>query len=136
MAGIQALVNQQTGSRWGNPNPVYYKLASMQYGAGGNSACNSTGSSLDGTCAFYDVTLGDIDVNCFGLTNCFVGANPGFFGALSTSNALYQPAYLATAGWDFATGIGTVNVWNLLTNWSSAVTNTSQRFDLSAGMAR
>jgi subtilase family serine protease len=135
MAGIQALVNQETGSRWGNPNPVYYKLASMQYGASGNSACNSTGSLLDSACAFYDITLGDIDVNCFGPNNCFFGANPGFFGALSTSNVLYQPAYRATAGWDFATGIGTVNVWNLMTNWSSAVTNTSQRFDLSAGMA-
>jgi subtilase family serine protease len=125
MAGIQALVNQETGSRWGNPNPIYYKLASMQYGSSGNSACNSTGSSLGSTCTFYDVTLGDINVNCFGPNNCFFGANPGFFGVLSTSNALYEPAYRATAGWDFATGIGTVNVWNLLTNWSSAVTGTS-----------
>ena len=29
----------------------------------------------------------------------------------------FTPAYPATSGWDFATGIGTVNVYNLITNW-------------------
>jgi hypothetical protein len=42
MAGIQALVNQKTGDRQGNPNPVYYSLAAKEYGTSGNSACNST----------------------------------------------------------------------------------------------
>ena len=39
MAGIQALVNQKTSGRQGNPNPTYYKLAAGQ--AGGGAACNS-----------------------------------------------------------------------------------------------
>ena len=42
MAGVQALVNQKTGSTWGNPNPVYYQLAANEYGSSGNSSCNST----------------------------------------------------------------------------------------------
>ena len=42
MAGIQALVNQKTGDRQGNPNPVYYSLAAKEYGANGSNACNST----------------------------------------------------------------------------------------------
>ena len=39
---------------------------------------------------------------------------------LSTSNSSYAPAYGATTGWDFATGIGSVNAYNLVTNWSNA----------------
>ena len=42
MAGIQALVNQKKGVRQGNPNPVYYSLAASQYGASGDSSCNSS----------------------------------------------------------------------------------------------
>ena len=41
MAGIQALVDQATGSSQANPNPFYYFLARTEYGAGGNSSCNS-----------------------------------------------------------------------------------------------
>jgi subtilase family serine protease len=123
MAGIQALVNQKTGSRWGNPNPIYYRLASLEYGASGSTSCNSTGSSVDSGCTFYDVTLGDMDVNCRGTHNCFFGPNPGTEGVLSTSNTSYQPAFSAATGWDFATGIGSVNAWNLINNWSSGVSS-------------
>src|SRR5262249_32118222 len=65
IAGIQALVNEKNGGAQGNPNFVYYKLAANEYGASGNAACNSTlGNAAASTCVFYDVTLGDIDVNC------------------------------------------------------------------------
>ncbi len=63
MAGIQALVNQRTGSRWGNPNVNYYRLANGEFGFGGSSAasCNSnTVNKLSNACIFYDVTQGDI----------------------------------------------------------------------------
>jgi hypothetical protein len=129
MAGIQALVNQATESRWGNPNPIYYKLASMQYGSSGNSACNSSdGSSVNGACTFNDITLGDINVNCTGTNNCFFGPTPVLYGVLSTSEFFYEPAYRATIGWDFATGIGSVQAWNLLTNWSGALTGLGDGF--------
>jgi hypothetical protein len=29
------------------------------------------------------------------------------------------PAYQTATGWDFATGIGTINAYNLVTNWNS-----------------
>ena len=61
MAGIQALMNQKTGERQGNPNPTYYSLAASEYGASGDSSCNSTlGNTTASSCIFYDVTLGDI----------------------------------------------------------------------------
>ena len=46
-------------------------------------------------------------------------ARPGP-GVLSTSNSSYAPAYPATNGWDFASGLGTVNAYNLVTSWSNA----------------
>lgn len=122
MAGIQALINQRTGSRQGNPNPAYYQLAAAEYGAGGNSSCNSTeGNAISSACVFNDVTQGDMAVNCVGNFNCFLDGTSN--GVLSTDNHSYQPAYGTTAGWDFATGIGTINALNLVNNWpgSSAI---------------
>ena len=145
MAGIQALVNQRAGSRQGNPNPVYYGLATVEYGATGSSSCNSSnGRTAASSCAFYDVTQGDMDVNCAGSYNCYGPLNtdrdyqkrdpergfpplnwfmPWFMlsgsdgGVLSTSDSSYSRAYGAGPGWDFATGIGTINAYELVTQW-------------------
>jgi subtilase family serine protease len=112
-AGIQALVNQRTGERQGNPNPILYTLGNQQYGTTGSPACNSTlGNGVGSSCVFNDVTLGDMDIPCTGTVNCFLDG--GAIGVLSTSNTAYQPAYPATPGWDFATGLGTTNAANLV----------------------
>jgi subtilase family serine protease len=120
-AGIQALVNQYTGEPQGNPNPVLYSMANTEYGSTGNAGCNSTAAGGPASsCIFYDVTLGDMDVNCTGTRNCFNSG--GTEGALSTSNSALQPAYGTNPGWDFATGIGTTNAYNLVTStaWPKA----------------
>jgi hypothetical protein len=123
MAGIQALVNQYTGSRQGNPNPTYYALANTEYGVSGSSTCNSTlGKSVASSCIFYDVTQGDMDVPCAGPDNCYTPS--GTFGVMSTSSSVFQPAYAATTGWDFATGIGSVNAYNLVKAFSGGPTPT------------
>jgi subtilase family serine protease len=127
MAGIQALVNQKAGDRQGQPNYVYYSLAAAEYGASGNSACSSTlGNKVGSSCVFYDVTLGDNDSNCTGTVNCYLPS--GTRGVLSTSDTADQPAYAAQTGWDFATGIGTVNAYNLVNAWPASGPN----FSLSA----
>ena len=120
LAGIHALVEQKHGNGMGNPNPTYYQLAAAQYGAGGSSGCNSSnGNTVSSTCTFYDVTQGDIDVNCPGGTpNCYRPS--GTNGVLSTSTSSYQPAYGTTTGWDFATGLGSINAANLVANWPAA----------------
>ena len=116
MAGIQALVNQKAASRQGNPNPVYYQLAASEYGTSGSASCTSVnGMTPAAGCTFYDVTQGDMDVNCTGSQNCYVPS--GRNGVLSTSRSSYSKAYGTTTGWDFATGIGTVNAYNLVNNW-------------------
>lgn len=117
MAGIQSLVNEKVGSPQGWPNPVLYKLASAEYGPSGNAKClSSVGAGLSSSsCIFYDVTAGDIDVDCTGKNNCYLPS--GTYGVLSTSNSSYLPAYAAGTGWDFATGLGSVNAYNLVYGW-------------------
>jgi len=127
MAGIQALVNQKAGARQGQPNYVYYSLAATEYGASGDPACNSTlGKTAGSSCIFYDVTQGDEDTNCTGTHNCYIPS--GTVGVLSTSNSSYQPAYGTQTGWDFSTGIGSVNAYNLVNAWPPSGPN----FSLSA----
>ncbi len=118
MAGIQALVNQKYGAQ-GNPNYVYYALAS--------APCPSSG------CVFHDVKLGDNVVNCAGSIECYgyAASQRGHMmgtpdGALSVSSTLFTPAYATTAGWDFATGIGSVDANNLVANWSAGATSANR----------
>jgi subtilase family serine protease len=117
MAGLQALINQRTGSAWGNSNTVLYPLAALQNDLGGLNACNSTlGNKINPFCVFNDITLGDIVQNCVpGSANCF--APSGSVGVLSVSSSAYQPAFLAGRGYDFATGLGSVNAANLVFAW-------------------
>jgi subtilase family serine protease len=216
MAAIQALVNEKWNIRAGNPNPNYYALAKSEFGTTGNSSCYSI-NQTQGTsnCVFYDITQGDIDVNCryngsvfkadcyrpagtngtlgtqaiasltlrsggsgytgtptcriSGPTNkskylsptgtviyaggaqatCTVTVAAGAVTAVTLKNkgqgytgvpsctiaggggtgakcmaviapttgaAAYQPSFGATPGWDLATGIGSVNAYNLVTN--------------------
>jgi subtilase family serine protease len=115
MAGIQALVNQSKGlTKAGNPLPVYYGLA--------NSG------------VFHSVTQGDMVVNCSGTVDCFGatassggGGHRGFGGggggrstangALSTSSSSFSPAYAAGSGYNFAAGLGSVDVGKLIGIW-------------------
>src|SRR5437899_7931412 len=68
-----------------------------------------------------------MDVYC-ARPNCYLAG--GTVGVLSTSNTAFLPAYGTNTGWDFATGIGTVNAANLVNNWSSSSPQPS--FTLSA----
>ena len=90
-------------------------------------ATSSNGNTVASTCIFYDVTFGDMDVDCAG-PNCYLdGAS---VGVLSTSDISFAPAYGTTTGWDFATGIGSVNAANLVNKWSGSAPQPS--FTLSA----
>jgi subtilase family serine protease len=128
-AGIQALVDQKVGARQGNPNPVLYHLAAKEYGSnakpnpGNLSSCNaSNGNAIGASCIFYDVTEGDNDIPCLaGTPDCYGGAGDQY-GVLSTSTTQASIAYGATHGWDFATGLGSVNVTNLVNAWPAEVT--------------
>jgi Pro-kumamolisin, activation domain/Bacterial Ig-like domain (group 3) len=115
-AGMMALVNQKNG-RQGNANFVLYKLAQMQYAAPTTAtpACNSVATPLpNASCTFNDVTTGTITVPCTpGSLNCTTSVGTDKYGVLS--------GYTTTAGYDLATGLGSVNANNLVNNWASGV---------------
>jgi subtilase family serine protease len=122
-AGIQALIDQKAGGPQGNAAPILYDLAKAEFGTASDpkaanvTACNSNkGTGTASTCIFHDVTTGNNDVPCYGTVNCYV-PNPEGYGVLSTTDATLNVAYGAHAGWDFTTGLGTVNVTNLVNSW-------------------
>src|SRR3984957_9868644 len=109
-AGIMALVNQKTGERQGNANYVFYKMAAT---AANN--CNSSTVSATGTnnCIFYDIPAGStIAMPCVaGSPNCTVTTAGDQNGVLS--------GFSTGAGYDLATGLVSVNVANLVNQWST-----------------
>jgi subtilase family serine protease len=128
MAGVQALVNEAVGTQYqGDPNFVYYFLNAVQNASLPQSACNSSlGNKVNPHCIYHDVTVGDMDVNCLPLTNPDTGAVIGTFncyipsgtnGVMSLVNNKYEPTYVAKPGYDFASGMGSVNVFNLVRSW-------------------
>ncbi|WP_158941502.1 Ig-like domain repeat protein [Granulicella sp. S190] len=136
MAGIQTLINDYTKEIAGNPNYLYYSLANTEYGSAGSAACNSTkGTNGTSGCVFHDVTRGDINTpctyfnpqtllafNCFDIANdTNINAPVGVaIGVDSVSSSSYQPTYGTNVGWDFSTGIGSVNAWNLAQGFAKA----------------
>ena len=99
-AGIMALVDQKMGGRQGLANYVLYRLAAADIAAG--RKCNASSTTLPASsCTFNDVTTGN-------------NAVPGEAG-FGTASGKYQ----AATGYDLATGLGSVNVTNLLNNWAS-----------------
>ena len=127
-AAIVALLNQQTGARQGNVNYGLYGLAFNDSNYT-NGNCNaSVGNTPAATCVYNDVSKGNIGVACvLGATSNADGStnwcNPGNgtntnFG-VTVINGTNTVAYGARAGYDAATGLGSVNVTNLLNRWSS-----------------
>ena len=131
LAGIFALIAQNTGERLGQPNFVLYNMAGVEFGTASytaGSTCNGSGatsnegtttSSPASTCIFYDTQTGNNSQACStGSTNCYT--ETGNYGILSTSTTAAQVAYPAAQGYDLATGIGSVNIANLVNNWQTA----------------
>ena len=101
IAGIAALLNQYLGTGGvGNMNPKLYLLA--------QSALYST--------IFHDIQTGD-NIVTSQTTGC------GRRGVCPTPTAV---GYSAGAGYDNVTGLGSVDVWKLLTCWSGTCSATTQ----------
>lgn len=96
MAGIMALINQKFG-RQGQANYILYPLATQH------------------PQVFHDVTIGSNNVPCDqGTPNCAVSTlNDNTKGFLTLGH------YYATAGYDEATGLGSVDANLLLEYWNS-----------------
>jgi len=117
-AAIMALINQNNG-RQGNANPVLYKIATTS-----GQSCNSSTEALSGsTCAFNDITKGNNSVPCAGTSPNCSSTTSGATGVLVSAASPTTPAWTTAAGYDLATGLGSVNVTNLATQWPLAAGN-------------
>lgn len=117
-AGIMALVVEKYGAQ-GNPNPTFYELAATDT----LSSCNSS-NSASSSCIFYDVTNGTIAQPCAkGSTNCLPTTGSDTIGVTS--------GYSSQPGYDFATGLGSVNAANLVNNWKNTTNNGSADYAVS-----
>jgi len=115
-AGIMALVNQKTGQRQGNANLTLYAMAKSETFSSCNSSDGTSGSSTNTTCVFNDITKGNNSVPCAGAsTNCSKTSSGGF-GVLASGTT---PSFAAGVGYDLATGLGSINVGNLISKWST-----------------
>lgn len=111
MAGVMALVEQKNGTFQGLANYKLYQLAAQKAASCDSSA--QTDPTQGSACIFHDVTSGSNALSCsYGSTDCTVDLNdPHNFGLLS--------GYSATAGYDPASGLGSVDVANLVAAWGA-----------------
>jgi hypothetical protein len=109
MAGVMALVNQRTGASQGNADITLYSLASTQT----YSACNAESVKSSGSCLFNDVDTGTIAMVC---ANGYFECDP----AVAADPAGVLGGYAAGVGYDLATGLGSLNVANVVNHWPLA----------------
>jgi subtilase family serine protease len=95
-AGIMALIVQKTGQRQGAANSILYGLF------------NSTPS------VFHDVTLGNNSVPCTPTATTTATC------VENSESYDFESGYNTNAGYDLATGLGSVDATLLVNNWTSA----------------
>ena len=138
MAGVMALINQKAGAAQGNPNAQLYELAAKQT----YSECSAESVTSSGGCYFNDIDTGTIAMPCdLGATlggydyesgygwytadptagivspNCTAFNTGDLVGTLTNSSG--SAAYDAVTGFDLATGLGSLNVSNVVNAWAS-----------------
>ncbi len=120
MAGVMALINQKEGAAQGFANPELYSLASKQ----NYSECSAETVAISSSCYFNDIDQGTNALPCdyaaFSSTitpNC--KATQSTLGSADLIGIL--TGYNAGAGYDQATGLGSLNVANVVNGWVSTV---------------
>lgn len=116
MAGVMALINQKAGSAQGSPNAELYALAAKQTYSSCSAETVTAGSA---SCYFNDPDKGTNAMPCAsGSPDCTVSTTGDTVGVLK--------GFAAATGFDNATGLGSLNVANVVNAWTAATgTNTA-----------
>lgn len=135
MAGVMAIINQKAGAAQGLPNAELYKLAGRQT----YSSCSAEGPPSS-SCYFHSIDEGTNSMPCdlgasvggayydngwefytpyagIDSPNCTALNSGDTVGTLVSSGT--TPGYNATAGYNLATGLGSLNVANVVNAWTS-----------------
>ena len=112
MAGVMALINQKSAAAQGDPNTLLYKLASEQTW----SSCSSETVKTTSACIFNDIDTGTNAMPCAsGSPYCEVNYAGDPAGVLI--------GYSGGTGYDAATGLGSLNVANLVNLWPTSTSS-------------
>ena len=126
MAGVMALINQKAGTAQGSPNTELYALAAKQT----YSSCSAESVTASSACYFNDIDeytnaqpcdfgyFGNKSPNCTA-TESYDGSADGV-GVLSSGIA-GEGGYNAVRGFDMATGLGSLNVANVVNAWTPLI---------------
>ena len=117
MAGVMALINQKVGTAQGLPNSELYGLAAKQT----YSNCSAENGTTSNGCYFNDIDAGTNAMPCddgalAGTSPDCTVLYPGDQGGLGI-----LAGYGAGAGFDLSTGLGSLNVANVVNNWTASV---------------
>jgi subtilase family serine protease len=139
MAGVMALINQKSGAAQGLASPQLYSLATRQT----YSQCSAESVTTSSSCYFNDIDQGTNAMPCDlgayiggAVYNSSTGtwvASTEYAGSISpnctalnsgdTVGTLVSsgttPGYNGATGFDLATGLGSLNVWNVVNAWVS-----------------
>lgn len=128
MAAIMALVETKHGQFQGLANYELYSLASQA-----KNSCDSskrTDPTQASSCVFNDITTGSNAIGCFsGGQDCQGTDQPVQVGA-ELPEAVFFPnsqmdGHAATTGYDLGSGLGSVDVANLIAAWGTRSTASS-----------
>ena len=146
MAGVMALINQKSGAAQGLPNLELYDLAQKQTYSECSAESVTTSSSCyfndidngptaaSGSPAYTNaqtnsmpcsLASGTVEGGNGGGTASSAAASPNCYklnsgdtiGTLATSSSAGSQAYNSTTGFDMATGLGSLNVANVVNAW-------------------
>ena len=143
VAGLFALIAQKYGSRLGQADYTLYNLAAQEYGtpAKPNTAnlaeCSGSakGAEVGSACIFRDIAADTPSLQggviasatlqpCFGtihIPDCYdpdSATNPWGISSVPGDSASTL-AYFAGAGYDLTTGLGSLNIANLVAHWNT-----------------
>lgn len=127
---IVALLSQSLGGqRLGNMNYGLYAAAKNDPNYGAGNCKSSVNQTPMAGCVFNDVTKGNIGVACaLGDKSVVDGDTVWCNGIGGTFGVTYSNggvAFSAGTGYDLATGLGSINVTNLITRWTALTPRTA-----------
>ncbi len=141
MAGVMALINQKVGAPQGSPNAELYTLASKQT----YSACSAESATNSSQCNFQDINQGTNSMPCAPTDRVVLGGatydystgqweeTPQMYAVASPNCTVINSGdtvgtlsnYGAVTGYDQATGLGSLNIANIVANWTAATVGTA-----------
>ena len=135
MAGVMALINQKAGGAQGSPNTELYTLAGKQT----YSSCSAEKGSASSACYFNDIDTGTNAMACAPTTSVVEGgaeyagnntwvASTGVRASASPNCTVVNngdvigtlTGFSAVTGYDQATGLGSLNIANVVNGWTAA----------------